>query len=639
MFKFLKIWGFAAAFLLSTTLLGTPGAFAASEKIINFESRITVHADATITVIETIDALTTGAEIKRGLYREFPTSYKDRLGNTIQTEFKVLGVRRDGQTIDFWIEDKPGSQRVYMGNRDIIIDPGRHVFELTYKTDHQIGYFEDYDEIYWNATGDLWNFPIQKAVAVVRLPTGAKVVQQAAYTGLRGSTEQNFTTSSEPDGGPRFTTTQPLAPGEGLTIAVAWPKGFVNERPIADTPLPVFDSTSHALFAAIGFLVTLAYLYFAWRNVGRDPVGGPIVPVSNPPAGFSPAATNYVLQMGFNDTTFAAAIISLAVQGNIKIEDNFGTYTLSITSPEIKQASPGEQALFKTLFTFGTSVQLNNSNHKIIGGARSALRRVLDRELQGILFKANKNFLIPGFVLSILSALWIAMTSQATETIVFMTIWLSVWAVGCSLLVKRALLAWYKAMHSAFNLIPAIAATFMAGIFLAGLFFGLKELASSTSIPTATLMIATFALTPFFHELMKAPTFRGREILDQLEGFKRYLADAEKQYMALENPPEETPELFETFLPYAFALGVGHSWCNHFGSRLAQTQSTKQTHSFRPTWYQGDLSNFGDTLSSSFSSAVSSSAHAPSTNNTSGSGSSGGGSSGGGSGGGGGGGF
>lgn len=631
MFKFLKTWTYAAFLLLVAS-----GAYAASEQVIAFESRMTVHADATITVIETIDVVATGANIKRGIYREFPTSYKDRLGNTVQTGFDVLGVRRGGQAIDFWIENKPGSQRVYMGNRGAMIDPGRHLFELTYKTDHQIGYFEDFDEIYWNATGNLWDFPIQKAVAIVRLPTGAKVLQHAAYTGPQGSTDQNFTTSFEPDGSPRFTTTRPLASGEGLTVAVAWPKGFVSELPGSKNAIPVLDRSTQLVFAVIGFLATLVYLYFAWLKIGRDPRKGPIVARPHPPVGFSPAATNYIFQMGFNDTTFASAIISLAIKGNIKIEDNSDSYSLSISSPEMADVSPGEKALFKTLFTFGTQVQLDNTNHKIIGGARNALRRVLDRELQDILFKANRKYLIPGFVLSVLSALWIAMTSEATEVVVFMTFWLSVWVVGCSLLVKRALMTWHKAVQSMFNLVPAIAATVIAGAFLCGLFYGLGELASVTSYPIAALMIATFALTPLFHNWMKAPTFKGQAIMDQIEGFKLYLSQAEQQVLQHDQPSEDTPDLFETLLPYAFALGGERSWCERFTSHLAKAGSDQSARAYQPTWYTGDVSSLGRTLDHSFTNALSSSSQAP--NNNSG-GSGGGGSSGGGSGGGGGGGF
>jgi len=108
--------------------------------------------------------------------------------------------------------------------------------------------------------------------------------------------------------------------------------------------------------------------------------------------------------------------------------------------------------------------------------------------------------------------------------------------------------------------------------------------------------------------------------------------------------PDKTPQLFERFLPYAFALGVEHAWAEQFSTVLAQAATADATGSgasYSPSWYSGaafasfSASSFTSSFSSSFSSAISSSSAAPGSS----SGSGGGGSSGGGGGGGGGGGW
>jgi hypothetical protein len=73
----------------------------------------------------------------------------------------------------------------------------------------------------------------------------------------------------------------------------------------------------------------------------------------------------------------------------------------------------------------------------------------------------------------------------------------------------------------------------------------------------------------FFYFRLKIHMQEGQRILDQIEGFKMYLGVAEKDRLNLENPPERTPELFEKFLPYAFALGVEQKWSEQFASVLA----------------------------------------------------------------------
>jgi hypothetical protein len=51
---------------------------------------------------------------------------------------------------------------IYIGSKDIIIPNGVHQYEIVYKTRNQIGFYDNYDEIYWNVTGNEWDFPIQQ---------------------------------------------------------------------------------------------------------------------------------------------------------------------------------------------------------------------------------------------------------------------------------------------------------------------------------------------------------------------------------------------------------------------------------------------------------------------------------------------
>ena len=100
---------------------------------------------------------------------------------------------------------------------------------LRYRTTRQVGRFKDYDELYWNATGNGWMFPIDVAEARIRLPAPVRFGQRAAYTGAQGSTGSNAEVIEEKPGEIAFRTTQPLGPYEGLTVAVAFPKGVVAE--------------------------------------------------------------------------------------------------------------------------------------------------------------------------------------------------------------------------------------------------------------------------------------------------------------------------------------------------------------------------------------------------------------------------
>ena len=51
-----------------------------------------------------------------------------------------------------------------------LVQAGEHTYELVFRTDRQLGYFADHDELYWNVTGNGWDFPIDRVTARVELP-------------------------------------------------------------------------------------------------------------------------------------------------------------------------------------------------------------------------------------------------------------------------------------------------------------------------------------------------------------------------------------------------------------------------------------------------------------------------------------
>ena len=179
--------------------------------------------------------------------------------------------------------------------------------------------------------------------------------------------------------------------------------------------------------------------------------------------------------------------------------------------------------------------------------------------------------------------------------------------------------------------LPAVLMTIVAGAIAAKLQGG--------PIVWIVFGILSILLHLLFLFLLRAPTPAGRQIMDEIEGFRMYLDTAEQDRLDLMKSPQLTPEVFETFLPYAFALGVENNWCKRFARELPEELA--KSNGYRPGWYSGRhdrlgaLSHLGNEFNSSFSSAISSASSPPGSS----SGSGGGGSSGGGGGGGGGGGW
>jgi len=201
-------------------LLGLSCAARAEERILSYDSRITVAADATMTVRETIQVVCENDQINHGIYRDFPTKYRDHYGNRYVVEFKVLDVQRDGNEEPYFLERMSNGWRVYVGSSEVLLEPGVYTYELTYATNRQLGFFPDHDELYWNATGNAWAFTIEEATASVQLPGGVPPdgVKVEGYTGKQGSKEQDYTAYVDAQGVSHFAATRALQPTEGRRL-------------------------------------------------------------------------------------------------------------------------------------------------------------------------------------------------------------------------------------------------------------------------------------------------------------------------------------------------------------------------------------------------------------------------------------
>ena len=132
------------ALLLAFCLLfGFAAGALAEEKITSFISDVTVNADASLEVRERISVNAEGDEIRRGILRDFPTIYTDRNGVRVKVGFEVIEVLRNGRSEPFGLESLSNGTRIRIGNKDVLIGSGIHVYEIAYRTTRQLGFFEE----------------------------------------------------------------------------------------------------------------------------------------------------------------------------------------------------------------------------------------------------------------------------------------------------------------------------------------------------------------------------------------------------------------------------------------------------------------------------------------------------------------
>lgn len=607
------------------------GPACAEEVIERFVSDLTVKTDASVEVTETITVRAEGREIRRGILRDFPTIYRTPDGKRYEVGFDVLAVSRDGVT-ESWAQETIGNGvRLRIGSADVLLDPGPHTYEIRYRATGELGFFAGYDEIYWNATGNQWTFPILSAEAVIRLPGGASVIQHAAYTGAMGEQGRDVRVLTAQGALYRAETTRRLEVNEGFTVAVGFTKGVV-------TMPPQPADTTALSYAALGGGVVLLFAYYmgAWLRVGRDPLMGAVVPLWQPPKGPGPAGVRYLHAGVFDRKSFAAAMIGLAAKGRVSIRHD-KDYVVS----KLPDKGPGLEATEQALYGgLPKKLQVKRENAKVLERLWSSLRGAIIAQYDTPVSVKNSKWFRGGLALSvpvIVSGLIFAYADVYVAAFLAVFFCGGAALVGLWLTVKAARM--FRKHKVAALLLLLIGLPLIAGGLAMAAGFLVNEAGRDFWVYSSG-MAAVLGMHVVFARLLPALTPEGARLKREVAGLRLYMETAEEKRLDMLNPPEKTPELFERLLPYAIALDCENQWSERFAEVLAAASYAG------PAWYEGanllDTSDdFGRSLdnnrytpptTSGSSSSTSSSSWSPGSS----SGSSGGGSSGGGGGGGGG---
>lgn len=616
-----------------------------TERIISFHSEITINEDASMDVIEKIHVYASGNKIKRGIFRDFPTDYKDDYGNKIRIKFDVIEVLRDGNRESYHTERLSNGIRVYVGRSDYFLPPGEYTYSIKYRTNRQIGYFDKFDELYWNVTGNGWDFIIEKASTLVKLPSrvSGDDIKLFGYTGYSGSKETNYNARVLNSQTIEFQSNSVLNPREGLTIVVQFPKGTVYEPSQSDKVNYFIEDNRQSFIGMIGILMLILFYSIIWWRVGKDPSKGLIIPLYEPPDNMSPAAVRFILEMGYDNKTFTSIIVSLAVKGYLKIEEDDKDYLLKNSSSK-QQLTPDEQIVYDKLGFVNngrTTLKLEQKNHAILQRAIKGLKKSLKNSYEKRYFLTNRKYFIIGLAISVLVLL--VSNIGGSEEQIFSLVWISFWSIGVAVLLFSVFRAWKGALNKGRGKVTALGGaifiTLFAIPFVIGEIVGLYFLSEAGSPLMIVIVGLVAVINLIFYHLLKAPTLLGRKLMDKIEGFKMYLGVAEKDdlYSFSMQEPEKTPALFEQFLPFALALDVENKWTEKFSDTLSSIKGDSD--SYRPIWYSGTnwstlgASGFASSLAGGLNSTISSSSTAPGSSSGGSGGSSGGGGGGGGGGG------
>lgn len=631
------------------------------ERITNFYSDLTVDQSGLFTVTENIYVYSTLDDIQRGIYRDIPLKTKNRNGKLQWVSLNIKEVKLDKKPIEYHKEIIGNILRIYIGSPSRIISYGKHVFTLKYTTSGQMNFFSDHDEIYWNAIGTSWNFPIDQATSIINLPKNSEIIDTNFYTGRYGSKGKDA--YIDIDNKSIITkTTKPLLKNEGMSVKISIKKGSISEISLLEHLIIFINYHTILISSSIGMFIIFIFYFSAWWKIKYKSYSGHITPTSTPPTDISPAAAHYIYNKGvvFPYTEAAITIIDLAIKGFIFIEKNIsGKLTLYRMDYSNDTRFNHAQEILLDALKKSNDTLVFDSKNKSIPTLISNIHSAIEKECEDNFFNKNGGFLFLGIILSFLVFIFFCIIHFTI--IMFILIF--------SFLFPIFLLYIYDGINSNFEIKNELKSAsqnryifscfYVAFIFLfiipmllilIASYYGTMDGTGTTSLYISIIGITS--INTFFYHHMNRYTLKGLIKISELEGFKEYLLKSKKDKKSIIPPNKKTTSYYTQILPFAMAVGLEKKWSYLFKNRIKTKFELENKNLYMPYWYSinhplyditfDDIcEDIGSSITSSIVSSIPSySSSSSSSSNSSSSGtSSGGGFSGGGGGGGGGGGW
>ncbi len=481
-------------------------ASAKSWRISDFQDNITVNKDGSAVVTERISLVFVGEW--HGIHRTIPIEYPGPNGTNYELYLDVKSVT-DGAGGKLKYESSTSS-----GSRDLkiyipdAVDTSRTV-EIVYTVRNGTRFFKDYDEFYWNVTGNDWPVPIDHATATVRFPdSAAGSLRAQAFTGVYGSTHRDATAKVE-GAEAQFETNNPLPMRGGLTVDVYIPQGILD-APSALTKFFWFVGGNPVVFLP---LVTLAGMFVLWWYKGRDPDAGmSVAPMYEPPTGISPAEAGTLLDDEIHPRDITSTMIDLAVRGYIKIEETaekvllftHKDYVFHLLKPREQwgaDLAPHERVMLENVFAGGSETRLSSLKNRFYTAVP-----VIREDI---------------------------MSSLRTK--------------GIYLLDPES--------ANGYSIGAAIAVLIPFAIFQ---YMGWANFFNSVPLLILCILISA-VIWWLFARVMTAKTLKGARTRVAVLGFQEFMNRVDAERLKL-----MPPTTFEKYLAYAMALGVEHHWAQAF---------------------------------------------------------------------------
>jgi uncharacterized membrane protein YgcG len=574
--------------LLTTVLILGLVAFAANAAenwvIEDFDVEITINADSSIYVVEIIRVNFDSRQ--HGIIRDIPYS-------GIDVEIISTGDEHDRfipHQLEWASSGGESVRRVRIGDPDAFVS-GRETYQIEYVVRGSIEYLADYDELYWNATGERWPVVMNSASATVTLPQAISEsdLKLRCFAGDSTSTQENCTFDILDSTTIRYETGE-LQPGQGLTIVTGIPSGIVDEPTLTGRVLGLLIQYGKYLLLPLIMLLILLRL---WFKGGRDPKLRRVkTPQWTPPYDLRPGEIGVIFDEKADLRDVSATIIDFAVRGYMtitRIEEGDSAKTIGKMSRVITTIFGLAFAGF-AIFWLLTSVWIGAPWFFTLFGIPFALiglyvafgpwiRPMLQGEspfeFEQSDYELTKlkepDSLMRGFEKELFQAIFKDSESKKLSELEN-KFYSDLPGIRKSIYEELVSQGFYtrnpNAVRSAYFGIGV--AVLVAGFISLLILMNYDPFWGASVIMSGLLIVG-------FSPIMPQKTKKGVFSAWETDGFRHFLKIAEKERLEFHNSPNRDVKFFERLLPYAISLGVAGEWAEQF----------KDIYTQPPDWYRG----------------------------------------------------
>lgn len=450
----------------------------------------------------------------------------------------------------------------------------KHTFILHYRLHGVVGFYGDHDELYWNLATE-YDVPITHIEATVRLPEEQDPDKLSAVL---------YTTNNDPaipresvvrNGRTLFFSRELVVPMESVTISAGWPTGMILKSAYWQD----FARINWGWCAgALIILLSLLWVYYiqivAQKRLGR----GTIVPQYGPPANLPPAEAEILMKEKLSVKAWPATVVDLAIRGYLTISED----PISDKTRRMSQIAGVVVLLIFSSFAFIHPIFLLLPVLLVMRN-RENLRNGLMSKEYTLTRKHNRDEGLKPYEAQFMNYLFGSHQVFSTKEVSknrgrSMSLSKNMQKLGKELCKEveydtrayvNSLSRWVTWSGIAFIVFFLL---FTNGLPIIFAFFAVAIDAQYFAFGIATFIAILIVLFGWFDPRLNK---KGELLKEDWLGFKMYIETAERY--RLQN---QTPDLFEKYLPYAMIFGIEKKWAKAFEGITMSP----------PSWYGGATS-------------------------------------------------